>query len=138
MNGSGSDVQQRIELEQVGRIEMQIDVPAERTDARQHALELPHVRHAAEMLDEIEAHAAKSLGMQALEVAFAEAVVGIGDAAIRPPLCAIASTMTVLSRPWQLAFTSTARDSPSDRLQLAGIAPAAHPAAYRCDPAAYG
>ena len=51
----------RIELEQIGGIEMQIDVPAQRADARQHALELTHVGHAAQMLDEIEAHAAKPL-----------------------------------------------------------------------------
>ena len=113
MNGTGKRAQHRVELEQVLGVEMQHDVPAERGGARDEPLELAHVRRAAQVLHEIEAHAANAAGVQLLEVAVREAVVDVRDAAVRPPLCAIASTITVLSTPWQLALTSTARERPS-------------------------
>ncbi len=71
MNGTGSVAQQMRVLDQIAGIEMQVDVPAQRADARDDAVELAHVGHAAQMLHEVEAHAAKAAGMQRLEVPLA-------------------------------------------------------------------
>ena len=60
MNGIGKRLraQHRVELEQIGRIEVQHYVPTERGRARDELLELTHVGRAAQMLYEVEADAA--------------------------------------------------------------------------------
>ena len=66
----------------VGRIEMQHHMPAAALDAVDHAVEHRHVGRAAQMLDEIEAHAAHAAGIRACRSRIAETVVDYGDAAI--------------------------------------------------------
>ena len=66
----------------VGRVEMQHHVPAASLDAVDDAVEHAHVGRAAQVLDEIEAHAAHAAGMQPVVFGIAEAVVDDGDAAI--------------------------------------------------------
>jgi hypothetical protein len=65
-----------------GGIEMQHHVPAAALDAVDDTVEHGHVGGAAEMLDEIEAHAAHAAFVELVEIGLAEAVVDDGDAAI--------------------------------------------------------
>jgi hypothetical protein len=65
-----------------GGVEMQHDVPAAALDAVEDAVEHDHVGRAAEMLDEIGAHAAHAAFVEPVEIGIGEAVVDDGDAAI--------------------------------------------------------
>ena len=59
------------ERHDVGRVEMQHDVPAAPLDAVDDAVEHGHVGRAAQMLDEIEAHAAHAAGIEPVVVGIA-------------------------------------------------------------------
>ena len=61
---------------------MQHHVPAASLDAVDRAREQPHVGRAAQMLDEIEAHAAHAAGIEPVEILVGETVVDDGDAAV--------------------------------------------------------
>ena len=63
-------------------IEMQHDVPAQRLDSRQQPVEHVEVRHAAQVLDEIEAYAANAAVVQALQFPVGYRIVNAGHAAI--------------------------------------------------------
>ena len=78
----GQAAQRALMLEKALRIEVQVHVPAERSDEPDDAVELRRVGHAAEMLHEIEAHAAAAALVQLLEVALGEGAAGVGDAAV--------------------------------------------------------
>src|SRR6202044_105302 len=71
-----------VELHEVAGVEVKVDVPAQRLNARQDALELIHVRHTAQVLHKVEAHAAEALFMERLKVTLGEGVVGVGYATI--------------------------------------------------------
>ena len=60
---------------------MQIDMPAERRDHRDDAVEDRHVGHAAEMAHEVEAAAAKAAFVQFAKAALGNGIVDIGDGA---------------------------------------------------------
>ena len=66
---------------QVDRIEMQIDMPAERRDHRNDAVEGRHVGHPAEMAHEVEAAPAEPTFMQLAKAALGDGIVDIGDGA---------------------------------------------------------
>ena len=68
MNGTGSVREHLVELEQIGRIEMQHDVPIEPGRACDEPLELVEIRRAAEMLHEVEADAADAARVQVGEI----------------------------------------------------------------------
>jgi len=80
--GEAQAAQQRRQLDDVGGVQMQHEVPAHGPDALQHALEEPHVGPAAEMLDEIEAHAAHPAGLEHGVVLVGHGIVDDGDAAV--------------------------------------------------------
>ena len=65
MNGIGQAVDEVRRRGNVHGVEVQIHMPAERLHALDRAMELAHVRHAAEVLHEVEAHAAETLLVQA-------------------------------------------------------------------------
>ena len=109
------------ERHDVGRVEMQHHVPAAALDAVDDAVEHRHVGRAAEMLDEIEAHAAHAAGMKAVIVRIGEAVVDDGDAAIALRVRRDAIEHRRLSVPWQLACTITARSMPRCACSAASI-----------------
>src|SRR5579872_6774602 len=62
---------------------MQIDVPAERRDHRDDAMERSHVRHATKMAYEIETAATKTAVVELAEAALGDAIVDTGDRAKR-------------------------------------------------------
>ena len=63
-------------------VKVQIDVPTQGFDACNDAMEFIHVRHAAQVFYEVEAHAAKSCRVQIFEHPFSERIVGVGYASI--------------------------------------------------------
>jgi hypothetical protein len=75
--------QQLLLRENIVGIEMQHDVPAQGLDAGDQAVEHGEVRHAAQMLHEIEAYAANAAGVQALEFLVGDRILDAGHAAIR-------------------------------------------------------
>ena len=77
------DAPEKIVLRQdVLRIEVQHDVPAQRLDARDQTMEYVQVRHAAQMLDEVEADAANSSRVQARQFRIVDRTLDAGDTAI--------------------------------------------------------
>ena len=70
-NGSGSFADHVGERNDVGRVEMQHHMPAAPLDAVDDAVEHGHVGRAAEMLDEIEAHAAHAAAVEPVVVGVA-------------------------------------------------------------------
>ena len=82
-NGTGSARISRRQRYDVGRIHVQDDMPAERRDAADHPVEDVHVRGAAKVPHEVEAHAAHAARMQRLQRPLLEGVVDDGDAARR-------------------------------------------------------
>jgi hypothetical protein len=77
--------------------------------------ELVEVGRAPEVGDEIEARAAHARVVELGDVAVGERVESsiIATPAYRPAPRSSASTIAMLSVPWQLACTNTARDRPS-------------------------
>ena len=74
--------EQVLELDQVGGIEVQDEMPSHRFHPLDGALEKSHLRAAAEVLHEIEAHAANSSVVHALKVFFRNRRINNGGAAI--------------------------------------------------------
>src|ERR1700744_4823028 len=71
-----------LQLDDIGGIEVQHDVPAHGFDALEHAIEYTHVGCAAQVLDEVEAHTAHAAFMQGIEALAVDMVVDDGDTAI--------------------------------------------------------
>src|SRR5882757_8323870 len=74
--------QQIVITNEINRVKVQINVPTQGFDAGNHALELIHVRHAAQVLHEVEAHAAKARLVEIFEHSIGERIVGVGYASI--------------------------------------------------------
>ena len=80
--GHGQLVQKVVELDQIGRVKMQVDMPPERLNALQDAMKLVHVRHAAQVLHEVEAHSPKALLVKLREIMLGKGVVRVRDTTI--------------------------------------------------------
>src|SRR3954462_14793320 len=78
----GQAAQELVVSNQIGCVEVQVDVPTERFDACNDPMEFIHVGHATQVFYEVEAHAAKSCRVQIFEHPFAERIVGVGYASI--------------------------------------------------------
>src|SRR5579872_1149061 len=74
--------QQIVIGQQIRRIEVHIDVPAQWTNARHDAVELVHIRHAAQVSDEIEAHTAKAGSVQIAKGLLGERAIRVCNSAI--------------------------------------------------------
>ena len=72
----------RREFVDVLGVEVQHDVPAAAFHLVDDLVEHAHVRHAAEMLDEIETHATHAAGVELIKLLVGNAVIDHGDAAI--------------------------------------------------------
>src|SRR5258708_21256636 len=65
----------------IGRVDMQNNVPTAALDAIDNTVESGHVRCTAEMLDEVKTHAAYAAAIERIEILVGETVVYNGDAA---------------------------------------------------------
>ncbi len=105
----------------VGRVEMQHDVPAHLLDAVGGAVEQVHVRRAAEVLDEIEARGPHAAVVQRLVFGVAEGFVDDADALDVRRVVGDGVEHGAVVAPWQLACTITVRATPRWRCSAASI-----------------
>ena len=76
--------QQSVITHEIDRVKMQINVPTQGFDAGNDTMEFVHVRHAAQVFYEVEAHAPEALVVKLRKVTLGKGVVGVCDTAILP------------------------------------------------------
>ncbi len=103
-NGSESFAERRGKFRDVDGVQVHDEVPSQRLNALDNAAEDIHIRHAAQVFDEIEAHAANPALLQSGVIPVGESFIDDGDAAItaaargngiehRAVVCAVAARL---------------------------------------------